>query len=202
MRKPLIIIGIVLFLSACSTGQDASLPTLAGVEVVPDVTVTTEVQTDVVVPTDAPTATQLRRPTLPPPILTVTPTPTETPTVTPIAATPIPALVVSTPNADCNFFDVVYEESSIEFELGTSPKASWTAVNGAQLYRLALRQSSGFVINDNIYIAETTYTFPSDLFFEGFTYGWDVYPINNAGDQMCFAVGSELIPRRSRLPGS
>jgi hypothetical protein len=97
-------------------------------------------------------------------------------------------------------FDVVYEQSTVSFELGTSPRAVWTPINGAQLYRLALRMSNGFVVNENIYVAENSYNFPPDLFVEGQSYGWDVYPINNAGDQMCFAVGAELIPRRSRLP--
>lgn len=191
-----VMIGVLV---GCGAQPTEELPTVVPLDSSP--TVEGELTPVDVAPVGDASATPLRRPTLPPPMATETPTPTATTTST---ATPAPSatpvFVFATPNPDCVAFDVVYEQSTVSFEIGASPRAVWTPINGAQLYRLALRMSNGFVVNENIYVAETTYSFPPDLFVEGQTYGWDVYPINSAGDQMCFAVGAELIPRRSRLP--
>lgn len=185
----------VLVLGAC-TQQEEALPTLIPTaDVAP-----TEVPT--IAPTQASevvVVTQRVRPTFPP---TFTPTvaPTDTPVPTQVFASPTLFIQYATPNASCDTFDTIFEQSDYEFAAGVSPRATWRAVEGAELYRLILKESNGRVINDNIYIAETTYAFPSDLFLVGSSYGWEVYPINAAGDQMCFAVGLEMRPLRQQFP--
>lgn len=188
---------LLLTLVACSTPED-TLPTLANTgEQTPNVS--TEA-TDIGVTSEvAATTTPLRRPTLPPPN-TVTPMPTETPTETPVFPSETPFVSFATPNPDCNLFDVVFEESSLEFVVGESPRATWLAIPGAELYRVILKQSNGYVVTDTIYVKETTYEFNAEWFREGISYGWEVYPINAKGDQMCFAVGRELPPANRLIP--
>jgi hypothetical protein len=180
---------LVMVISACS-GNTEVLPTLIPSSTPPPATATLEV---VATATTEPTATTVRtRPTLPP---TFTPTVEASPTPTETSSVPTPTLFVpATANTDCNIFDIVFEQTTPQFQIGSQPTVAWTPLPGAELYLLRLLQSGGFVVQDNIYIAETTYTFDASLFRENFTYGWEVYPINNAGDQMCFSIGTELIP--------
>jgi hypothetical protein len=89
----------------------------------------------------------------------------------------------------------------VQFNVGRAPRVTWTAVEGAELYRLILSGPGGVIINDQIYLRETSYTFDASLFTAGQLYGWEVYPINSAGIQMCFAVGLELLPVQPRSPG-
>ncbi len=190
LRTKLAIMAVVCALAAaaCQTTEEA-LPTL-----VPTTAPPTETPTEAATQA-APTPTPTRvttRPTLPP-TFTPTPTPTDEATATPNFPSPTP-FVGATADSVCNTFDVVIAQSTRTFNLGESPQASWLPVPGAQLYRVILSSATGQLINDQSYVAETTYTFPGTLFRSGETYGWEVYPINAANDQMCFAVGLELIP--------
>lgn len=186
----LLVVPLVL-LAACST-QPQELPTL-----IPEPTTvpTTEVpaQSVEVTPNATPTS-PLVRPTLPP---TWTPPPSETPLPTEtetLPATPTFFQPTAALPEGCNTFQIDFERSAREFRLGTAPTVSWVAVPESVRYRVSLRTISGVVIQDDIYIAETQYTFPADLFEQGVQYGWEVYPINSLGEQMCFQRGGELFP--------
>lgn len=192
-------VGLLLFsLLASACTQEETLPTLIPTAVPPTEEMPPTAESAVEsVPTA--TATQRVRPTFPP-TFTPTPAPTDTPTATQVFPSPTLFIQYATPNPACNTFDTIFEQSDYEFAVGVSPRATWRAVEGAQLYRLILKESNGRVINDQIYLAETTYTFPADLFEVGRSYGWEVYPINAQGDQMCFAVGLEMFPQRQLFP--
>lgn len=184
-----------LLLAACDTEEQA-LPTLRPLP-------TEDISTPEPV-TEAPTDTPIPRPTLPP---TWTPTPTETPETavdeqgqtlaTPPAVEPVvPAVNTISPACDAFLPDLA--ASSSTFIVGTSPIIAWTPVEGAAMYWIVLSDQNGLVVKDDIFIAETTYTFAADLFTAGNRYGWSVRPLNAAGIQMCYERGSELTPFVSR----
>lgn len=182
----LITLAMMIFTSACGGQPEPQLPTLAPA---PEELV---LPTPTIAPSATPTERLLVRPTLPPtftPTDTETPLPTETPT-----ETFTPVIAVYTPDPSCNNFRVLTETSMTSFPLGTAPRVEWTPVAGAERYWIIIANDAGITLRNDIYVAETSYTFPADLFEAGRIYGWTVAPINNAGIQMCLEIGLELIP--------
>lgn len=191
MLLVLSLVGIMV-LAACNT-QPNALPTVQSfpTEAPPTATFTPA--------PDQPTATATRslaRPTLPP---TWTPVPTETASPTPTEVFPTATFFNPPPTlpAGCASFVVDFASNTTAFPAGTAPTVRWIAAEGAVRYRLKLVEvPSNRVIAEDIYIAETSYQFPADFFEAGKLYGWEVYPINERGDQMCFQVGEALQPYR------
>ncbi len=183
---------IVIAVVACNPQAPQELPTI-----VPENTTVppTEVPAQSVEVTPTASVTPPRtRPTLPPtwtpvPSETPLPTETETPPPTPTFFAPTAALPEG-----CNVFQIDFERSATDFRIGTAPTVSWVAVPEAVRYRVSLKTLRGTTIKDDIFIAETQYTFAAELFEQGVQYGWEVYPINTLGDQMCFQRGGELYP--------
>jgi hypothetical protein len=103
------------------------------------------------------------------------------------------------PNAQlppaCETFAIDYDKSTMTFQIGTAPTAAWTTVDGAVRYHVEVADANGRTMKSDLYIPETSYTFDAKM-FEGNSnlYTWKVYPINQAGDQMCFAIGGEMYP--------
>lgn len=184
----------LLLLAACN--QQESLPTLVPTEPPPEPTATPP-EVEATEASEPPTAVNTpvprTRPTLPP---TFTPTPSETPTLTPTEVIPTATFFNPPPTLPegCSGFNVIFEQTDVEFPLGGSPTVSWTTVSGAPTYWVILESSSGRVLKDDIFIAETSYTFAADLFERGQLYGWKVLPLDAEGVQMCFQRGGELIP--------
>lgn len=180
----------VAFLAACN--NTPPLPTLA-----PTIASTAQpLVAATTVPTEAVTATNTRGPRELPPTWTPTPPPSITPSPTEVIPTQTPFNV---PNAglppECTGFDIIFAESTQTFQIGTAPTVTWKPVSGAVRYRVALNDINTRIVKDNIFIAETTYTFDPSLFSTNSQlYTWSVYPINQAGDQMCFDVGGEMTP--------
>jgi hypothetical protein len=212
MKKLPLSLLIVVFLgvvSACSSDSEADLPTLvptiAPVESVvteeptlPPTTDTIEEQNPEAPTDDAGTSggANFARPTLPP-TWTPMPEPSETPTATPIIPTITPFVPVNnTLPSGCDVFDVDFANTDTEFLIGASPTVTWIATPGATQYRVTVANANGLVIKDDIYLSETTYTFPADYFEEGQFYGWTVIPLDADGVQMCYLRGGELIPIR------
>lgn len=177
----------VSLLTACN--NRSALPTVA-----PTLPATVQATTaaTVAAPTELPTLRPTREL---PPTWTPTPQPTETPTPTEVLVTNTPF----SPNAGlppaCSTFDIIQDQSTTNFQVGTSPTVTWKPVEGAIRYRVTLGDMNGRIVKDDIFIAETTFTFdPSFFKAESTVYTWSVYPINQAGDQMCFQVGGEMYP--------
>lgn len=185
-----------LIVVAC-TPQDEPLPTLVPTIPLDEPTATLEEPTEEPAIEEAPTqAPPAGRATLPP-TWTPLPQPTDIPTPTPLIPTITPFIPPDNIlPAACDAFDIDYDNTDIEFREGVSPRVSWFPVQGAIRYRVIVANASGLVIRDDIYLAETTYQFSADLFQFGQFYGWTVYPINTANDQMCNFVGAQLIPIR------
>lgn len=185
---PLLLI-VLAVLAACQPQAEVTLPTLAptlGQEVVTDEATEPPV-TEV-------TAAPAERATLPP---TWTPSPgapTETPL--PITDTPIPTVPPPpSPLSVCAAFGVdPVRNATTFFTLGASPEVYWTPVEGAVSYFVRLiNESAEELVSD--YVAETTFSFPADLFERDKRYAWEVYPLDNLGQQMCIAIGAELFPQ-------
>ncbi|MBZ0291547.1 MAG: hypothetical protein K8L99_03175 [Anaerolineae bacterium] len=186
---------IGLLLTACA--QQAPTPE-------PEVTV--EVTEELA--TAAPTATpmSLERPTLPP---TWTPSPSAADDTSQQAeeatAAPIdnnePAAPTEDPNAfipptaleACNSFGEDRTLNQRTFTPGAPVQVFWTPVEGAASYSVSLVNSTGSVLETE-YTRETTYVFSPELFTENDLYGWEAYPIDPAGRQMCISRGAELVP--------
>lgn len=200
-RFLMLAIGIMLFLGACNNNAQEALPTLIPTftpeqaQTVESASATPQI---VVTATTEPTRA---RPTLPP---TFTPTdrPTITPTHTPVVASVTPFVSAATPDLACANFQTIFEQSDVDFDEGVAPRATWTAIPNAELYRVFLKDSFGRILRDDIYIVETTFTFASEVFKVGTLYAWEVYPINARGDQMCLPVGLEMRPRKPLVPPS
>lgn len=183
----LFLIGILL--AACAQQEQLPEP-----EITPEVTeeVTTEMPTATPLP--------LERPTLPP---TWTPSPvpeednsqqTEQVMATPAAPTDDPnAFVPPTALEVCNTFGEDRSLNQRTFTMGEPVRVFWTSVQNAASYSISLVNSSGLVLATD-YTRETTYVFPPELFTNNDLYGWEVYPIDPAGQQMCISRGAELMP--------
>jgi hypothetical protein len=146
--------------------------------------------------TAAPTATSapVVRRTLPPE-WTATVAVTEVPPPTEVVITSTPFVPQSDLPPACKTFDIIYDQSTHKFQLGTAPTVAWLPVEGAIRYNVQLSDANSRVIKSDIFIAETTYTFDPILFNQASNvYVWSVYPINQAGDQMCFGVGDQMYP--------
>jgi len=182
------VIASLLALTSCAQSEIAPLPTLA-----PSATP--------IVVTALPTATPIVRPTLPPtwtPVLDTSPA-SDLPAATPTAERmPAVQFVPATPLAVCAAFGEDRERNSRTFVPGTEPQVFWTAVDGATSYYIALIDDTGTIVFEG-YTADPTIVFPAELFAPGRLYGWEVFPIDALGQQMCLARGAELFPEG--LPG-
>ncbi|GIL08858.1 MAG: hypothetical protein BroJett033_3690 [Chloroflexota bacterium] len=153
--------------------------------------------------TALPTATTIARPTLPPTWTPAADAPQPAEPAAP-AATPTPEgasgaqFVPASPLPACATFGEDRELNSRTFAPGTAPQVFWTAVEGAASYSVALLNDAGETVFEG-YTLEPTITFEADLFEPGRLYGWEAYPINPLGQQMCLARGAELFPEG--LPG-
>jgi hypothetical protein len=187
---------IVIAVMAC-TPQPQTLPTL-----IPS-------PTTMITPSEAPagvTATVTSRrvpPTFPP---TWTPegeatieTVVETPTTEP--PTQVPASPPATALEACNTFVEDTARNTRNFPLGAAPQVFWTAVQGAATYHIALVAADPAATDSQPievfadFVSDTTYTFQADLFERGMLYGWEIYPLDGIGQQMCASIGAELNPQ-------
>lgn len=179
-----------LVVGACSQAEE--LPTA--------VAFPTDVpQTEVPTVAETPTPIPAERSTLPPtwtstPDVTATPIVTEEPLVTPTLFPTLNSVQIA-----CESFRADSERSTKEFIIGESPIAAWTAVEGAVLYHVFLFDFNSRTINDQIYTAETFWTFDPSYFDLGQNYVWAVWPLDSIGDQMCYERGLELLPQRVPL---
>ncbi|MBI5669769.1 MAG: hypothetical protein HZC41_17365 [Chloroflexi bacterium] len=182
--------GLSLFvLAGCGQQSDAPLPTLM------PTALPAEAATATTIPTQAPTSTPLVRATLPP---TWTPSPAsaqEQPTETPLTANQEVNIPAEKPTLEaCGPFREDRSRYNPQFVAGTDVMVAWVPATGAPSYRVNVVDESGEEFFAD-YTADSTYTFKADLFERGKRYGWNVYPMDALGQQMCISVGGELFPQ-------
>ena len=185
----LAVLVLVMALAACAQ-QEQVLPTTAPIA-------TTQAATQ------AATATplNLQRPTLPP-TWTPVPDPNAQAQTQPEATTvdqsgqPVPAQPTFSPATAleaCTTFGEDRNLNKRSFKIGESPQVFWTAVTGAASYSVSLIDETGTVLLTE-YTTEPTITFEASLFEATKLYGWEAFPIDGIGQQMCLGRGAELFP--------
>lgn len=182
---PIILITILIVLAGCAP-EETSLPTL--IPASNQDAATQEVTTEAATPTPLPR----ERPTLPP-TWTPVPSPTEIPLEVQQAETQAQETLSAPPTllAVCDGFGEDRERNVRSLTLGESVQVAWTPVQGAVQYSITLvDQTAEALFTD--YTAETGYTFRAELFEARAMYGWEVYPIDALGQQMCLSRGAEL----------
>lgn len=181
-----------LLLAACA--QEQALPTSV-------LEPTVEETEEAVIPQDTPTP--LQRATLPP---------TWTPSPEPEAVQDASGGEVVQPPADpqqpvqqlsdviaptalevCATFGEDRELNNRRFTPGGPVQVHWTAVQGASSYYIILVDETGDLLKEG-YSIQPTFVFEPELFDADKIYGWEVYPIDPAGQQMCLSRGAELVP--------
>jgi len=180
MQRYLIIILLAcLLLAACAQEELAPPPTLAP-------SPTQEIITPL------PTATEIKRATLPP---TWTPVQESAPTATEVVPTQIINTSIPPPTAleACATFGEDRTLNKRTYTAGQPAQVFWTPVQGAVQYSISLVDQAGKSLFVD-YTADTNFTFDGTLFEAGKLYGWEAYPIDNIGQQMCLARGAELFP--------
>ncbi|PJF31926.1 MAG: hypothetical protein CUN51_03015 [Candidatus Thermofonsia Clade 1 bacterium] len=184
-------------LAACNAPEATPTPTLT-----PTFTNTPR-PTFTLPPTWTPTAfvTNTPRPTQPPINVrpTVTPAARRTENLNLLAATPIgapPTIALdATFDAVCASFTRSLPTSSLIADRQTDAQVSWTAVEGAEGYRVWLLSPS----NRYVFIGdttETTITFERSLFVGLGNYAWEVMPLRN-GDRLCQSLTGVIVVRFS-----
>jgi hypothetical protein len=126
----------------------------------------------------------------------------ETPTAVATEATTV-QIIPPTALEVCNTLGEDVARNTRSFPLGTAPLVAWTGVQGAATYHISLVSvdmatpdaQPNEIFGD--FTSDTGYTFAPELFEAGKLYGWEVYPIDGIGQQMCQSVGAELNPSRS-----
>lgn len=179
MRQNLMVILLAGLVLASCAQEELVLPTLAP-------SPTQEIVTE------APTPTPVRRATLPP---TWTPVQAATPTAIEVAPTeeaPVPIPPV-TPLEVCATFGEDRTLNKRTYTAGQPAQVFWTPVQGAVQYSISLVDQTGKQLYVN-YTADTNFTFDASLLQAGKLYGWEVYPIDALGQQMCLGRGAELFP--------
>ena len=188
-----LLIIVAILLAACDQNNSTpEIPTLIPDTLPEDPTPTAENMEATVPPepTERP-----NRPTLPP---------TWTPTAIPETPTPVPTETQAAveqgpdtaPRTECANFGPDMSVSEENFALGRMPTVGWTSVPNAELYWLVLTDINGTEVHE-AFIAETTYTFPADIFLGPVRYGWEVRPLDAAGIQMCVGRGATLLPQET-----
>ncbi len=194
MRKYWIVVFVVclaFLLVACNPEGEAPLPTLIPTLAAPPTqppTIAPPIIDDTPVPDSSPT--QQISNELPP-----TWTPTFTAMPSPLPASPTAEATFANPELPetCDTFGIDLSRSQRTFPLGASPFVAWIPADNTQYYRVWVTDEFGMELSVE-YIAETEFNFPAELFQEGRRYGWNVYPVDEFGDQMCYRRGGELVP--------
>ncbi len=103
-----------------------------------------------------------------------------------------PELIAPTALEVCATFG---EDSTLNkrtFTPGSPVQIFWTPVEGAASYFITLIDQFGDTVQTD-YSSQTTLVYPPELFKPNSLYGWEVYPIDPAGRQMCISRGAELL---------
>lgn len=107
--------------------------------------------------------------------------------------TQAPTFLPATPLEVCAALGEDRTRNKRTFKLGESPQVFWIPVQGAASYSISLIDETGTIVHTD-YTAEPTFTFDATLFEQGKLYGWEVFPIDGIGQQMCLGRGAELFP--------
>ena len=169
----------LLLLSGCGGGEESSGPV------------------DTPVPADAATA-QPNGDNVFPPTWTpspVPPSPTAAPTLAPDVPTPTrtPASVPAQPSVPdyCFEFDVL-SEGTIQIKAGEPVLIAWQPIERYPNYEVSLWPPSGDSQIRDV-VQGGSYAFPGEYFSAAGVYGWEVWPLDDAGEHVCRGLSGEIV---------
>jgi hypothetical protein len=68
----------------------------------------------------------------------------------------------------------------------------WQALPEASAYYIRLNNPAGVMVFEDMTSA-TTYVFLAELFGSPGVYGWEAWPVDAAGVEICFAISGEIL---------
>jgi len=197
MRYPLIVLLMLVMsvLVACGGGdsdpEPEQLPTTVqqdsgDAQVAPE---EPQEPTNTPRPTQVPPPSPPPRATLPP---TFTPSPTETLIPSPLPPTEGPSPVPVRTFQACDGFGVNFELAQEQFVLGESPTIAWTPVDGADAYRVYIRDEFDIELQ-LVILRETSLQVNPDVFQRAARFAWTVEPLDAFGIQICPGRGESIL---------
>ncbi len=109
-----------------------------------------------------------------------------TPTRTPVAVPTQPAV----PDY-CFEFDVL-SEGTIQIQTGESARIAWQPIAPYPNYEVSLWPPSGDAQIREV-VQGGSYTFSGELFSAAGVYGWEVWPLDDAGERVCRGLSGEIV---------
>ncbi|MBI5958165.1 MAG: hypothetical protein HY866_05500 [Chloroflexi bacterium] len=124
-------------------------------------------------------------------------TPGRRPTVTPrYTASPIPPTdppaATWTPQPDyCYTLQIVSED--VRISVGQDVEVSWIPIERYPDYLFSVRNPSGEIVFQEIVKGKTTMLIPGKTFTNAGGYAWEVWPLDEQGNQTCFSTSRDII---------
>jgi len=115
-------------------------------------------------------------------------TPIKSPT--PVVPTLPPAPTWTPQPAYCRTLAVV--GGDLATRVGVAVTVRWTPIAEFSDYLVIVRHPGGGIVHSEA-VAGDTLRLPGDLFSVAGAYGWEVWPLDAAGNRACYAVGGEII---------
>ncbi|MCZ7538492.1 MAG: hypothetical protein M5U29_00920 [Anaerolineae bacterium] len=127
-----------------------------------------------------------------PPTWTAGAPPSATPRKSPTPVTPtLPPAPTWTAHPDyCLGLTVV--GGDLATRVGVAVTVRWTPIAEFSDYLVIVRHPGGGIVHSEA-VAGDMLRLPGDLFSVAGAYGWEVWPLDAAGNRTCFAVGGEII---------
>ncbi len=120
---------------------------------------------------------------------TVTPRPT--PTITPGGAPTLPPAPTWTAQPEyCAA--LAAPDGEYETTAGDPVEVTWTPIPQFSHYQLEVRHPGGGVIFSQP-VTGSSYTLSGDLFVIASVYGWEVWPLDDSGNKVCYPVSGEIL---------
>ncbi len=123
-------------------------------------------------------------------------TPGRKPTITPLVPpTRVPPTLgpaaTWTPQPEwCYELQITSEDAHIR--RNTPVGISWTPIAGYGSYQLNVYNPSGMLALQEV-VNGTSYTLPASIFTSTGGYGWEVWPLNDQGERICFPAGRDIV---------
>jgi len=118
------------------------------------------------------------------------PTITSVYTLTPVPPTLGPAATWTPQPEWCYALQITSED--LHIRTNTPVDVSWTPIPGYDTYQLNVYNPSGGLAFQQA-VTGTSYTLPGKIFINAGGYGWEVWPLNEQGQRICFSAGRDIV---------
>lgn len=123
-------------------------------------------------------------------------TPAQPPTSTPQVASGSPFPTLPPAPTWTALPEYCYELTVIggdtEMRVNTRITLRWTPISGFSDYLVLVYYPGGVLAHQQL-VKGTEYTVPGEIFGSAGVYGWEIWPINEQGERVCFPAGGEIV---------